>query len=168
VLLLCCGPISRRALKSSRWLLLRNRMHLSLEQSVRLQKLLRADEPLLCLYLLRDKLKRLCLYRRPACAMRAREQAEQSAISVLQIFARRLQGYWTASAPAVDTRSTPVWSRASTTRSSPRHRVSSMVRFSCFSFVIGSRPQRKGRTQEQPKRALIQHFVQLREQPETQ
>lgn len=41
---------ARRVLKSSRWLLLRNRTNLPPEQSVRLQELLGANEPPLCVY----------------------------------------------------------------------------------------------------------------------
>lgn len=89
---------ARRVLKSSRWLLLRNRSNLRPEQSVRLKELLAANQPLLCVYLLRDELKRLWFYSKPAWAKRAWaqwfEQAQQSAIPALQLFATRLQSYW--------------------------------------------------------------------------
>lgn len=89
---------ARRVLKSSRWLLLRNRANLQPRQSVQLQELLAANEPLLCVYLLREELKHLWFYRKPEWATRAWEhwceQAQQSAIPALQRFATRLQGYW--------------------------------------------------------------------------
>jgi transposase len=89
---------ARRVLKSSRWLLLRNRSNLAPEQSVRLKELLAANEPLLCVYLLRDQLKQLWFYRKPAWATRAWQQwcehAQESGIPALQLFAKRLQSYW--------------------------------------------------------------------------
>ncbi|MBB3262026.1 transposase [Paraburkholderia bannensis] len=85
-------------LKSSRWLLLRNRRNLKPGQSVQLKELLAANQPLLCVYVLRDELKRLWFYRKPAWAQKAWEQcfeqARQSGIAALQLFALRLQGYW--------------------------------------------------------------------------
>lgn len=63
-----------------------------------LKELLAANKPLLCAYVLRDKLKRLWFYRKPAWAQKAREQwfgqARQSGIAALQQFAQRLQEYW--------------------------------------------------------------------------
>lgn len=89
---------ARRLLKSSRWLLLRNRQNLKGGQAVHLDELLAANQPLLCVYVLRDELKRLWFYRHPAWAQRAWEQwfaqAQQSGIAALQTFARRLEGYW--------------------------------------------------------------------------
>lgn len=89
---------ARKVLKSSRWLLLRNRSNLEDGQSVRLNELLNANQPLMCVYVLRDELKRLWFYRREAWAQRAWEQwcqqAQDSGIAALQTFARRLQGYW--------------------------------------------------------------------------
>lgn len=89
---------ARQVLKSSRWLLLRNRSNLAPEQSVRLRDMLAANEPLLCVYLLRDQLKQLWFYRKPAWATRAWEQwcghAQESGIPALQLFAKRLQSYW--------------------------------------------------------------------------
>ncbi|CAK0257400.1 transposase IS204/IS1001/IS1096/IS1165 family protein [Burkholderia pseudomallei] len=87
-----------KVLKSSRWLLLRNRHNLKPEQAVHLKELLAANQSLLCVYVLRDELKRLWFYRKPACAEKAWgqwfEQAQQSGIAALQKFAQRLQGYW--------------------------------------------------------------------------
>ncbi|WP_369291229.1 ISL3-like element ISBma1 family transposase, partial [Burkholderia pseudomallei] len=89
---------ARKVLKSSRWLLLRNRHNLKPEQAVHLKELLEANQSLLCVYVLRDELKRLWFYRKPACAEKAWgqwfEQAQQSGIAALQKFAQRLQGYW--------------------------------------------------------------------------
>jgi len=88
---------ARRVIKSSRWLLLRNRDSLDSPQRVRLDELLRANQPLLTVYVLRDELKRLWFYRRPAWAQQAWdhwcEQAEQSGIAALNTFAQRLKGY---------------------------------------------------------------------------
>ncbi|PAK14197.1 ISL3 family transposase [Burkholderia ubonensis] len=89
---------ARKVLKSSRWLLLRNRHNLKPEQAVHLKELLAANQSLLCVYVLRDELKRLWFYRKPAWAEKAWEQwfeqAQQSSIAALQKFAERLQGYW--------------------------------------------------------------------------
>ncbi len=60
-----------KVLKSSRWLLLRNRHNLKPEQAVHLKELLAANQSLLCVYVLRDELKRLWFYRKPACAEKA-------------------------------------------------------------------------------------------------
>ncbi|HYD79643.1 MAG TPA: ISL3 family transposase [Paucimonas sp.] len=89
---------ARKVLKSSRWLLLGNAANLGHEQAVHLKELLAANEPLMCVYVMRDALKRLWFYQRPAWAQRAweqwQEQAAQSNIPALQKFAQRLQGYW--------------------------------------------------------------------------
>lgn len=89
---------ARRVLKSARWLLLRNRDGLEQKQAVRLQELLEANQPLLCVYVLRDELKQLWAYRRQAWAEKAwqqwLQQAQESGIAALQAFARRLAGYW--------------------------------------------------------------------------
>jgi len=88
---------ARRIIKSSRWLLLRNRDNLDRQQAVRLDELLQANQPLLTVYVLRDELKRLWFYRKPAWAKQAWnhwcEQAEQSGIACLHTFAQRLKGY---------------------------------------------------------------------------
>jgi transposase len=88
---------ARRIIKSSRWLLLRNRNNLDRQQGVRLEELLQANQPLLTVYVLRDELKRLWFYRRPAAAQQAWnhwcEQAEQSGIAALNTFAQRLKAY---------------------------------------------------------------------------
>ncbi|XYI44611.1 Transposase IRSO15-like protein [Cupriavidus necator] len=89
---------ARRVLKSTRWLLLRNKENLSDTQAVHLNDVLQANQPLLTVYILKDELKRLWFYRRPAWAQKAWEhwcaQARQSRIPALQLFAQRLQTYW--------------------------------------------------------------------------
>ncbi len=89
---------ARRVLKSTRWLLLRNKENLSDTQAVHLNDVLQANQPLLTVYILKDELKRLWFYRRPAGAQKAWEhwcaQARQSQIPALQLFAQRLQTYW--------------------------------------------------------------------------
>ena len=89
---------ARRVLKSTRWLLLRNKDGLSDAQSVHLNDVLQANAPLMTVYILRDELKRLWFYRRPQWAEKAWktwcEQARQSGIAALELFAQRLKGYW--------------------------------------------------------------------------
>ena len=88
---------ARRVIKSSRWLLLRNRSHLDRRQTVQLDELLQANQPLLTTYLMRDELKRLWFYRRPGYAQKAwdhwLEQAQGSGIAALSLFAQRLKAY---------------------------------------------------------------------------
>lgn len=88
---------ARRIIKSSRWLLLRNRESLDRRQAVQLKELLDANQPLLTAYLMRDELKRLWFYRRPGWARHAwdnwLEQAERSGIASLALFAQRLKTY---------------------------------------------------------------------------
>ncbi|MBB3345562.1 ISL3 family transposase [Luteimonas sp. RC10] len=88
---------ARRVIKSSRWLLLRNRESLDRRQSVKLDELLEANRPLLTAYLMRDELKRLWFYRRPGYAQWAwehwLEQAQSSGIAALSLFAQRLKAY---------------------------------------------------------------------------
>ena len=87
----------RHVIKSSRWLLLRNRRSLNAAQSVRLDELLEANQALLTAYVLRDELKRLWYYRRQGWAERAWSQwyqhAQQSGIAALRRFAERLKPY---------------------------------------------------------------------------
>ena len=88
---------ARRVIKSSRWLLLRNRQNLDRHQSVRLDELLEANQPLLTVYLMRDELKRLWFYHRPSWARKAwnhwLEQAQGSGIAALAHFAAKLKAY---------------------------------------------------------------------------
>src|SRR5690606_24707953 len=88
---------ARRIIKSSRWLLLRNRQNLDQAQTTRLEELLEANQPLLTVYLMRDELKRLWFYRREGWARRAwehwLEQARGSGVAALALFAQRLSAY---------------------------------------------------------------------------
>lgn len=88
---------ARRVIKSSRWLLLRNRDNLDPSQAVQLKELLQANQPLLTAYLMRDELKRLWFHRRPEAARQAwahwLEQAMSSGIAALALFAQRLTAY---------------------------------------------------------------------------
>lgn len=89
---------ARRVLKSTRWLLLRNKNNLSQAQEVHLNEVLEANAPLMTVYILRDELKRLWFYRRAQWAEKAWEQwqsqAKQSGIAALKLFAQRLESYW--------------------------------------------------------------------------
>ena len=88
---------ARRIIKSSRWLLLRNRQTLQAAQSIRLKELLAANQSLLTVYLRRDELKRLWHFRLQAWAQKAwaqwYQQAQDSGIKALQRFADRLKPY---------------------------------------------------------------------------
>lgn len=88
---------ARKIVKSSRWLLLRNRRGLKPSEQVRLDELLEANQALLTVYLLRDELKRLWYYRRQSWAKKAwhtwYEQAMASGIEALRKFAKRLEPY---------------------------------------------------------------------------
>ncbi|MCT7920890.1 transposase, partial [Burkholderia pseudomallei] len=92
---------ARKVLKSSRWLLLRNRHNLKPEQAVHLKELLAANQSLLCVYVLRDELKRLWFYRKPAWAEKAWgqwfEQAQHSVVeginNTIKVIKRRAYGY---------------------------------------------------------------------------
>ena len=90
-------PRGRRVVKSSRWLLLRNRRTLSPDQTVRLDELLAANQALTTVYVLRDELKRLWYFRRQGWAERAwntwYQHAQESGINALQRFAERLKPY---------------------------------------------------------------------------
>lgn len=85
----------RRLVKGSRYLLLKNADHLVGDQRARLATLLAANHNLHTVYVLKDQLKRIWTYRRPAWAKRALEQwcalAEASGLKPLQTFARNLR-----------------------------------------------------------------------------
>lgn len=66
---------ARKVLKSSWRLLLRNRHNLKPDQAVHLKELLAVNQSLLCVYVLRDELKLLRFYRKPAWAQKACRQA---------------------------------------------------------------------------------------------
>jgi transposase len=88
---------SRKMIKGSRWLLLRNYDNLNLEQRVRLEDLLDINHNLMTVYLLNDYLKDLWSFRSVEKAKRSWEQwyqlATESQIPQLVLFANRLQGY---------------------------------------------------------------------------
>lgn len=89
---------ARKVIKGSRWLLLRNRDHLTRPRDrVRLQELLQANRRLLTVYLLKEDLKRLWAYRHTGYAHRFWKswyhRAIYSRIEPLKRFARRLQPY---------------------------------------------------------------------------
>lgn len=89
---------ARKVIKGSRWLLLRNRAHLTRPQDrVRLAELLRANRRLLTVYLLKEDLKRLWRYRHSGYAYRFWKnwyhRAIRSRIEPLKRFARRLKPY---------------------------------------------------------------------------
>jgi len=89
---------ARKVVKSSRWILLRNRENLrSEEDSVRLQELLQANEALATVYILKDDLKRLWSYNREGWATKFWNQwynrAIASNIAPLVQFATKLKAY---------------------------------------------------------------------------
>ncbi len=88
----------RRVIKGTRWLLLRNREHVTRpDDRVRLRELLAANKALFTVYVLKDDLKHLWDYRYPAAARRFwrswYRRAVASRIPTLVRFARRLQHY---------------------------------------------------------------------------
>ncbi len=88
---------ARRVVKTSRWLLLRNRENLSCDQAVHLDELLEANRALLTVYLLKDDLKQLWRYRSEAWARKRweewRRRALASGLEPLKVFVRRLEPY---------------------------------------------------------------------------
>jgi transposase len=88
---------ARRVVKTSRWLLLRNRENVPDEQVVRLEELLAANKALLTVYLLKEDLKGLWRYRREAWAWKAwkswKRRALRSGLEPLRVFVRRLEPY---------------------------------------------------------------------------
>jgi transposase len=89
---------ARHIIKSSRWLLLRNRENIPrAEDRVRLHELLNANKALMTVYVLRDELKHLWDFRSRGHALRHWNQwynhAVRSRIDPLRRFAKRLKGY---------------------------------------------------------------------------
>src|SRR5690606_39093720 len=88
---------ARRVVKTSRWLLLRNRENVPDEQVVRLEELLAANKALLTVYLLKEDLKGLWRYRREAWAWKAwkswKRRALRSGLEPLRVFVWRLEPY---------------------------------------------------------------------------
>lgn len=88
---------ARQVIKRSRWLLLRNKQNLEVEQRVKLDELLAANQPLMTVYLLKDQLKELW-YAPSEAEAQARWQAWialaiESGLAPVQQFARRLKTY---------------------------------------------------------------------------
>ena len=88
---------ARKAVKQSRWLLLRNRDNLKDGQAVQLQELLAANQPLATVYVLKDALKDVWYapsvregWRRWRTWLR---HARESDLAPLQRFARNLRKY---------------------------------------------------------------------------
>jgi transposase len=97
------GPVrtQRRVIKGTRWLLLRNRIHLRTKaERVQLRDLLRANRKLFIVYVLKDDLKHLWHFHYPAAARRFwrawRRRALASRIPALRrlttIIERHLEG----------------------------------------------------------------------------
>jgi transposase len=88
---------ARRVVKTSRWLLLRNRHNVPVEQRVQLEELLAANKALMTTYLLKDDLKQLWRYGSQSWAEKAwrswKHRAQRSGLEPLRIFVRRLQLY---------------------------------------------------------------------------
>ena len=88
---------ARRVVKTSRWLLLRNRENVPVEKAVQLDELLAANRALLTVYLLKDDLKQLWRYRSKPRALRAwkswKRRAMRSGLQPLRHFTRCLEPY---------------------------------------------------------------------------
>ena len=88
---------ARRVVKTSRWLLLRNRENVPADKAVQLDELLAANRALLTVYLLKDDLKQLWRYRSEAWARKAwkswKRRAMPSGLQPLRHFARCLEPY---------------------------------------------------------------------------
>ncbi|NZA27569.1 ISL3 family transposase [Luteimonas sp. SJ-92] len=94
---LCNDKPARQVVKTSRWLLLRNRENVPPEQAVKLDELLAANRALLTVYLLKDDLKQLWRYRSEAWARKFwkswKRRALRSGLEPLKVFVRRLEPY---------------------------------------------------------------------------
>lgn len=88
---------ARRVIKGTRWLLLKNRDHISKAEGVRLDELLDANRALFIVYVLKDDLKRLWHFRYPKAALRFwhdwYDRAMTSGIPALIRFAESLIPY---------------------------------------------------------------------------
>ena len=88
---------ARKAVKRSRWLLLRNRSNLKQDQEAQLEALLEVNKPLMLVYIMKDQLKGLW-YAKSERAARWRfthwmRQAQASKLEPLIRFARLLKPY---------------------------------------------------------------------------
>lgn len=88
---------ARKTVKRSRWLLLKNRENLSEEQSVRLDELMGANQPLATVYVLKQQLKELWYSSSVWAAFKQWRQwwrvCEESGLKPLMDFARKLKPY---------------------------------------------------------------------------
>lgn len=88
---------ARKVVKTSRWLLLRNRENVPSDQVVKLDELLAANRALLTVYLLKDDLKQLWRCRNEKRARhfwrRWKRRALDSGLEPLKVFVRRLEPY---------------------------------------------------------------------------
>jgi transposase len=94
------GPIrnERRVIKGARWLLLRNREHVTKSADrIKLRELLRANRPLFITYLLKDDLKQLWRFHYPKAAWRFwlewRKRAMASGLKPLKAFTKILDDH---------------------------------------------------------------------------
>jgi transposase len=91
----CQSDEERKAMKKTKFLLLKNRRNLQDEEPAKLKTLLAANRRLFVVHLLRDALKKLWDYRYPACARKWFEgwyrRAIYSRIEPLKRFARALK-----------------------------------------------------------------------------
>lgn len=88
---------ARRVVKTSRWLLLRNRENVPADKTVQLDELLAANRALMTVYVLKDDLKELWRYRSRPWALKAwkswKRRALRSGLQPLRHFARCLEPY---------------------------------------------------------------------------
>ena len=88
---------ARKAVKRSRWLLLKNRDNLSNEQEVRLKELMQSNQPLAQVYVLKEQLKELWRCNTPWQAFIQWRQwwriSNESGLRPLLAFARKLKPY---------------------------------------------------------------------------
>lgn len=88
---------ARRVVKTSRWLLLRNRENVPAERTVQLDELLAANRALMTVYVLKDDLKELWRYRSKPWALKAwrswKRRALRSGLAPLRHFVRCLEPY---------------------------------------------------------------------------
>jgi len=88
---------ARKVVKTSRWLLLRNRQNVKEGDMLRLQELLEANQNLMTVYVLKEDLKQLwrfdCVEEAALFWEQWYRRAIESGIKPLMLFARRLEGY---------------------------------------------------------------------------
>lgn len=88
---------ARRVVKTSRWLLLRNRENVPADKAVQLDELLAANRALMIAYVLKDDLKQLWRYRSEGWARKAwsswKRRAMRSGLPPLRHFTRCLEPY---------------------------------------------------------------------------